>query len=154
MLDVGAGPISTLLKEHYKDRYLDLDLEGTHESIADAEHLPFQDNIFDLVTAWTVIEHLKNPYLCIKEMLRVSNYMVILTTGYTKQDMDADPTHLYCWTPKTLKQLLELHGYPVEVSITTGIMGVIKKVGERECGESCDSPTCCNGSREDPANAK
>lgn len=127
LLDVGAGPIGVLFKSHYKDRYMGLDLYGEHESIADAEHLPFKDSLFDLVTAWTVVEHLKNPYLCIKEMLRVSNYMVMLTVGYTRQDMDADPTHFYAWTPKTFKQLLELYGYPVEVSISTGIMGVIVK---------------------------
>ena len=128
LLDVGCGLLDPLFKEHFKNAYLGIDIYGRHDSLADAEHLPFHDEVFDVVTAWSVIEHLRNPYLCIKEMVRVSSQFVIMTTNYTTRDIEGDPTHLYAWTPKTFKQFLELHGYPVEVSITTGIMGVMTKV--------------------------
>lgn len=127
LLDVGCGLLDPLFKEHFKDAYLGIDIYGRHDSLADIQYLPFRDGSFDLVTAWSVIEHVKNPYLCVKEMLRVSSHKVILTTDFTAQHKDGDPDHLYSWTPKTFKQFLLLHGYPVEVSITTGIMGVIEK---------------------------
>jgi hypothetical protein len=45
---------------------------------ASAKHLPFRNDVFETVTAFEVIEHLDNPFLAIKEMLRVCNSKIVL----------------------------------------------------------------------------
>jgi ubiquinone/menaquinone biosynthesis C-methylase UbiE len=44
---------------------------GNLYCLSDAEELPFQDSYFDYVFCFDVLEHLPNPKICIKEILRV-----------------------------------------------------------------------------------
>lgn len=44
-----------------------------HElKIADAEHLPYGDNTFDLVYSWGVIHHSPDTFKCLQELIRVT----------------------------------------------------------------------------------
>ena len=109
VLDVGCG-------DKWIQRYCNADLwvgvdirKGACDVLADAEHLPFKDNSFDIVLAYSIIEHVKNPYLCMKEWLRVAKECVLLWTDYPLTwNAETDPTHLYCWSPKILRQFLSL----------------------------------------------
>lgn len=38
----------------------------------DAQYLPFKDNAFEVVFSAQVIEHVKNPFLMLREMARVA----------------------------------------------------------------------------------
>ena len=52
-----------------------LALEGLNAEeliVADAEHLPYQDNSFDLVYSWGVIHHSPNTIKCLEEIIRVT----------------------------------------------------------------------------------
>jgi len=40
--------------------------------IGDAVHLPFQSHSFDVVTCQTLLIHLKNPEIALKEMIRIA----------------------------------------------------------------------------------
>lgn len=81
-LDVGCGGgLWHKLDEKYKDRqrlaYYGVDFVHRDNGIvADIYHLPFRDRVFDYVASAHVIEHLKNPFEAVKEMARVSKYIV------------------------------------------------------------------------------
>ncbi|MGB8780352.1 MAG: class I SAM-dependent methyltransferase [Candidatus Bathyarchaeia archaeon] len=67
---------------------------------ADAQHLPFQDNSFDMVYSHHVIEHVPNPFLMLKELIRVSRYKVQI---YCPHHMGAGAKaadHLYYFNKK------------------------------------------------------
>ena len=55
------------------DQYSDLSKNNVNFKKVDLcyEKLPWQDNYFDLITAWEVFEHLENPHFLIKEITRV-----------------------------------------------------------------------------------
>ena len=66
-LNVGAG--STKL--HPDIINLDIALGPTTDVCASAECLPFQDGTFDLVLSQEVLEHVRDPFLAMREMKRV-----------------------------------------------------------------------------------
>lgn len=73
VLDLGCGD-GTLLANISAKQKVGIDLETTYVKRmrrinflrADAMHLPFKPEVFDLVMATELLEHLNNPYLCIK----------------------------------------------------------------------------------------
>lgn len=46
--------------------------------LADVQHLPFQDETFHLVFSSHVIEHVENPVLMLKEIIRVAKDLAII----------------------------------------------------------------------------
>lgn len=75
VLDIGAG-------ERPRGQ-VNIDLQMRAPNIpnfiyadANAIHLPFKDDVFDLVLSTNVLEHLKNPVGALLEWIRVSNYQV------------------------------------------------------------------------------
>lgn len=85
----------------------------------------FEDEFFDIVTLFDVIEHLLCPYKVLKEAHRVlkKNGKIIITTPNLnaiariwKRDRwhgFRDPTHLYLFTPSSIKFLVERAGFKV-----------------------------------------
>lgn len=47
-------------------------LRAQEISVADAEHIPYADNSFDLVYSWGVIHHSPNTKQCLEEIIRVT----------------------------------------------------------------------------------
>jgi len=60
--------------------------------LADACHLPFRDSSFEHVHSSHVIEHVENPFLLLKELLRVSRRTVEITTPHRLHKID-NPAH-------------------------------------------------------------
>lgn len=58
----------------------------------DATLTPFKDNYFDVAVAGEIIEHLDQPEELVKEMLRISKRMVIISTPHIEF---VDPEHLW-----------------------------------------------------------
>jgi len=88
ILDVGCGNgISTF----YFSKKTSLPVVGTDSSFsmlsgnpcrplvcADAAHLPFRSNTFDLAYCWELLHHAVDPLLVVKEMKRVSKSYVVM----------------------------------------------------------------------------
>lgn len=66
ILDVGCGSLKR------GDIGVDLSKNPLVDVIADAQHIPFKEEVFDHVVSHHVLEHLPKPEIAIKEMLRVS----------------------------------------------------------------------------------
>lgn len=47
--------------------------------LADADYLPFKENIFPIVTTFTLLQNVPNPLETIKELFRVSDKLVAIT---------------------------------------------------------------------------
>jgi len=73
MLDVGCGDATHHhIYEHAGYKYVGLDVENSAAPIlGDAHCLPFSDNLFDLVIAVTVFEHIRFPFVAMNEVFRV-----------------------------------------------------------------------------------
>jgi 2-polyprenyl-3-methyl-5-hydroxy-6-metoxy-1,4-benzoquinol methylase len=123
----------------------------------------FSNNFFDLVTMFDVIEHLISPFLTLKEIYRVlkpRGRLVITTPNLNSIDRLIkkffgkeeewhgyyDKTHLYLFTPSSLKFLVERSGFKIvkietpfhllprfiqKIVNKTGLGGQIWLVGEK-----------------------
>ena len=136
ILDLGCGELSQIWHERWGDKYEGLDNRDTvgADYVGDACDLSrFESNSRDLVTAWSTLEHVKNPYIMLMEMKRVSSGTVVITTDYMERDKNGDPTHLYSWTPKVLRQLIMLVHRDCKVYENRKIMiGVLYNCGSKE----------------------
>jgi glycosyltransferase involved in cell wall biosynthesis/2-polyprenyl-3-methyl-5-hydroxy-6-metoxy-1,4-benzoquinol methylase len=116
VLDVGTGDGARV--EQLRERGFDaLGTEvneawvnGDTTIFGDAEDLPFGDDSFDLVLCVDVLEHLKNPLVAVKELLRVSRGKVVIQiTPVEDGTYYEDPTHCVPWTLEQWKrELVEL----------------------------------------------
>ncbi len=93
----------------------------------------FDENQFDVITSFEVIEHVNNPKSLVKEMYRIlrENGKVYITTPNfnsllryrlkSKYDIIGYPNHLCFFTKKTLRKLFSEAGFNVQQIKTTGI---------------------------------
>ncbi len=85
--------------------------------------VPFADNTFDLITAWSCIEHLDNPAAAIQKMwslckpsgrlfIKTPNYQSFAAKWFRDKWYHLDcPRHLYLFSPQTIKKLLNRCGF-------------------------------------------
>jgi len=86
---------------------------------------PFEDNTFDLITAWSCIEHMSNPTEAMKKaaaLCKPAGWLFIKTPNYDSfaaklfkdkwYHLDC-PRHLYIFSPSTITTLLEKCGFEV-----------------------------------------
>lgn len=74
----------------------------------DGQYMPFRDSIFEIAYSYHVIEHVQNPFLFLKEIVRVSKCEIIIRTPH-KLCRKANPYHKQhftkTWFAKALKKL-------------------------------------------------
>jgi len=90
-----------------------------------AERLPFQDNVFDAVFSFAVLEHVRDPFACAREMLRVLKpggklYCVVPFL----QPFHAYPHHYYNMTAQGLANLFADEIIIEKQEINTGGMPI------------------------------
>ena len=97
-----------------------------HLARASAEHAPFPDGCFDVVTAWDVLEHLPDPHAAVAEWARVlrPDGRLVLTTGDVgswlarasgpRWHLYTLPEHLFFYSRPSLATLLAGHGFRVD----------------------------------------
>ena len=73
--------------------------------IGDAENLPLRSNIFQVVYAFHLIEHLENPIKAMREFERVGNDMVYIKVPSNPIHQEYSE-HLYSWSLASLTHLL------------------------------------------------
>ncbi len=95
-------------------------------AVADAGALPFAAASFDAVTMWDVLEHLPDPHAAVAEVARAlrPGGSLVLTTGDVgslaarvsgaRWHLYTLPEHLFFYTRRSLRILLEAHGLRVE----------------------------------------
>lgn len=94
--------------------------------LADASAVPFAGDAFDAVTLWDVLEHLPEPHAVLTEVARIlrPGGRLVLTTGDvgslaarfsgSRWHLYTIPEHLFFYTRKSLRILLEAHGFRLE----------------------------------------
>ena len=136
ILDLGCGELQKIWRERWGTKYEGLDSRETVNAdyVGDACDLSsFESNSRDVVCAWSTLEHVTNPYIMLNEMKRVSRGTVIITTDYMERDKNNDPTHLYAWTVKVLRQLFSRIHRDCKVYEKNKIMvGVFYNCGSKE----------------------
>lgn len=101
--ELGCGLSPFLAKSRFKEKWgIDFSKKtvekarelyrGVNYFQCEATNTPFKDGYFDYVVAGEIIEHLDNPEDLIKEMLRIANKGVILSTPHLEF---IDPEHLW-----------------------------------------------------------
>ena len=110
VLDCGCG-----LKQNYHPNvvYCDIADYPTTDVRGTAEKLPFKDNAFDAVISIALLEHVKNPFKCASEILRVLRPGGILHIDVPfLQPFHGYPDHYYNITQSGL---LNLFGDKIEI---------------------------------------
>jgi ubiquinone/menaquinone biosynthesis C-methylase UbiE len=90
------------------------------KSKAAITHLPFSDEVFDMVLCTEVLEHLPNPMKALEELRRVSRRYVLLSVphepwfrtlnflrGKHFQRLGNDPEHLQNWNKRQFSQFIQ-----------------------------------------------
>jgi SAM-dependent methyltransferase len=98
-----------------------------HVVVANALRTPFAADSFDVVTLWDVIEeHLPDPHAAVAEVARLLRRggRLVLTTGDVgsfaarlsgpRWHLYTIPEHLFFYTRRSLRILLEAHGFRIE----------------------------------------
>ena len=65
----------------YNQKYIEkARMKGVEAYVMDAYHLDFEDNSFDTVLMFEILEHLENPKLALNEAKRVAKKNILITT--------------------------------------------------------------------------
>jgi SAM-dependent methyltransferase len=88
--------------------------------VAPADHLPFQDGSFDVVTCRIAAHHFPDVRAAVAEMARVSNRLLVIEDNlFRGDDVEEaerlrDPTHVRCYSEDEWKGFVEEAGFEVE----------------------------------------
>ena len=106
--------------------------------IADASHLPFKDESFNVVLSWHTIEHVQNPFLMFKELCRVAKRKVIVRCPHKEGSGAVMPYHINffdeTWFKKASeavglpnRQFITIFDYPITAKLEKTILHVARK---------------------------
>jgi ubiquinone/menaquinone biosynthesis C-methylase UbiE len=126
VLDIGCGPghlVNALFQKDFKAFGVDIvkefiDFAQKNQSgifqVASATKLPFKNKEFDTVILKSVIEHLEDDKLALKEALRVGKKVIVIVPQTVPKNLKIrgliyshyqDKTHLRTYTKKSLNKL-------------------------------------------------
>ncbi len=91
-------------------------LDVTDNIDFEADALPLADNSVDVVTAVSLIEHLRSPRMMLAETLRVlkpGGAMIMVTPNwrYSYREFFDDPTHVHPYTERSMRFALKSAGF-------------------------------------------
>ena len=88
--------------------------------VAPAEHLPFEDGSFDVVTCRIAAHHFADVRAAVAEMARVSERLLVLEDNVFRgehveeAERLRDPSHVRCYSEEEWKEMVEAIGFEVE----------------------------------------
>jgi SAM-dependent methyltransferase len=88
--------------------------------VAPADHLPFEDGSFDVVTCRIAAHHFPDIRAAVEEMARVSNSLLVIEDnvfrGANVEEAERlrDPTHVRCYSEDKWKEFVTDAGFEVE----------------------------------------
>jgi SAM-dependent methyltransferase len=88
--------------------------------VAPADHLPFEDGSFDVVTCRIAPHHFPDVHAAVQEMARVSNRLLVIEDNVFRDEHVEeaerlrDPTHVRCYSEDEWKELVTEAGFEVE----------------------------------------
>jgi Methyltransferase domain len=88
--------------------------------VAPADHLPFEDGSFDVVTCRIAAHHFPDIRAAVTEMTRVSNSLLVIEDnifrGENVEEAERlrDPTHVRCYSEDGWKEMVTAAGFEVE----------------------------------------
>lgn len=99
-----SGYAVRLAKKHYPDIKF---------SLQDMQELFTRDRNFDIVVAFDVVEHLKDPMIALMNAHKIlkPGGTIILTTPNDYKHMSNDPTHINVKKPEAWKKILKRVGF-------------------------------------------
>jgi SAM-dependent methyltransferase len=105
VLDCGAGRRQVYYGNVVNFEIVDYE---TTDVIGVGERLPFKDNAFDAIISLAVLEHVRDPFACAREMVRVLKPGGELLCGVPfLQPQHGYPGHYYNMAPQGLRALFE-----------------------------------------------
>ena len=105
VLDCGAGLRSTYYPNVVNYEIVDYD---TTDVLGAAERLPFADESFDAVLSLNVLEHVKDPFVAAREIMRVMKPGAeLMAVAPFLQPLHGYPHHYYNMTAQGLSNLFE-----------------------------------------------
>ena len=145
ILDIGAGSGHSLfpLKNNGWGELWAVDIDdfnkGTFEKAeiifnqvdVEKQPLPYQNNFFDVIISFHVIEHLLNPHNYLEEIertLKNSGVFIMVTPNWRKQYRTfwRDPTHVHPYDKESIRRILKSYNFnPIAIKD----FGVIKGAG-------------------------
>ncbi len=120
-LDIGCG-------DYKRQRFIGIDLYRSKsvDVVADAQYLPFQDNLFSEINANQILEHLYTPFLSLKEWGRVLKkdgmiHVCIPNVTYYRRliryilnkPVSQNKDHIQCFTISELQNLMRNTGFEI-----------------------------------------
>jgi ubiquinone/menaquinone biosynthesis C-methylase UbiE len=66
------------------------EISNAHIIVADSDYLPFQDNVFNLVFAITLLQNMPNPLATLEEMKRTSQSQAIIAVTALKKEFSEE----------------------------------------------------------------
>ncbi len=105
ILDNGAG-----FRQTWYENVINLEISGypSTDVVGTGESLPFKNNTFDAVLSLAVLEHVRNPFLCAQEIIRVLKPGGTLVVAVPfLQPYHGYPDHYYNMTGKGLINLFD-----------------------------------------------
>lgn len=123
VLDVasGGGHVARRLREHGCTVVTVDPAPGMRaDVVAPAEHLPFDDGSFDVVTCRIAPHHFGNIRAAVAEMVRVAQRLLVIEDNlFVDEQVEEaervrDPTHVRCYSEEEWKVMLTAAGLEVE----------------------------------------
>lgn len=137
-LEIGAGNRpKTPIKGSYfidlsKKAVNNLKKRGGFAKTADASNIPYDDNMFDVVCAFEILEHVENDKKAFDEILRVlkTNGKFVLSVPLGMKywsSWDELVGHIRRYEPGELKEILQMIGFKIEKFLPTRSISVLQR---------------------------
>jgi len=114
ILDLGTADGTFVeVAENYGFKSLGLDINKIN---LETDKIDLENETCDIITANSLIEHIKNPENLLKEskrLLKKNGFLILVTPDWAQnfENFYDDPTHVKPYTKKSLAFLLESYGF-------------------------------------------